>query len=84
MNQYSLTIDIKEGENTTGQWKFKKNLYAAVSVCTACWITNLDRVQSAPCIVTKRASGTYVLTHSNTYLYVAAARPYELLQADPD
>ena len=80
------TVYINMGKGTLEgtKYKFDYNVYRSVDSATACFIINHGTIRSTPCIVTKRASGTFVLTYSSTSLYISAANPMEISTSDVD
>ena len=70
--------------SVTGGYDFGYNVYQAVKNATLVVILNNGNVQAAPCIITKRVSGTYVVTYSSTSFYVTAENPTVLATSDPD
>jgi len=77
-------LDFSRAKTVTGGYDFGYNIYQAVKSATAVFILNNVSVQSTPCIVSRRASGTYVLTYSSTSFYITTAKATTLLSADPD
>ena len=77
-------INMKSAVLSGGGYTFTYNVYKSIASATACFILNNGTIQSAPCIVTKRESGTYVLTYSSTSFYASAETPYALNTTDPD
>ena len=80
----TLYLDKAQSVASGANFKFSFSVYNGVKNATAVNLLNNGNVQSAPCIITKRPSGTYVLTYSNTSLYTNAANPNKLLTSDPD
>ena len=84
MAQYDLAIDLAAATVSDGKFTFKYDVYASLSVATLTIVNNMDTIKSAPCVVRRRPSGTFVLQFENTPLYVSAADPMSIQQADPD
>lgn len=77
-------INLKLAVATSGKYTFSYDVHKSIASASSCFILNNGAVQSAPCIVTKRDSGTYVLTYSSTSFYSSASAPMELVTSDPD
>lgn len=77
-------INLKSATVTSGTYTFPYNVHRSIATASSCFILNNGSVRSAPCIVTKRDSGTYVLTYSSTSFYCAVENPYVLTTSDPD
>lgn len=67
-----------------GDYTFPYNVYNVVKNATALYIINYGALKSVPCIVTKRESGTMVLSYSSTSLYIDKAAPTVISSTDPD
>lgn len=80
----TLYLDKAQSVASGADFKFKFNIFNGVKNATAVNLLNNGNVQSAPCIITKRDSGTMVITYSNTSYYISQANPNKLLTSDPD
>ncbi len=77
-------VNMNKATSVSGGYEFQYNVFNSVRSASALFLLNYGTIQSAPCIVTKRDSGTYVLTYSSTSFYVSATNPTKLLTSDPD
>lgn len=67
-----------------GDYTFPYNVYNAVKNATALYIVNYGALKSIPCIITRRESGTMVISYSATSLYIDKAEPTVISSTDPD
>lgn len=77
-------INMAFATETTDGYEFKYSVYNSVKSATALFLINFDTLQSAPCIVELRESGTYVITAGETVLYTNLENDNLLLDTDPD
>jgi len=77
-------VNMNKAKSVTGGYEFSYNIYKSVKAASALFILNYGTIQAASCIVTRRDSGTYVITYSSTSLYISSATPTKLLTSDPD
>lgn len=77
-------INFNEATVSGNTYTFNYSVYNSVKGSTSCFILNNGTVVSAPCIVTRRESGTYVLTYSSTSFYITASKPTVIASVDPD
>ena len=77
-------VNFNEATVSGNTYTFDYSVYNSVKAATSCFILNNGTVVSTPCIVTRRDSGTYVLTYSSTSFYVTASNPTALTSVDPD
>ncbi len=77
-------VNMNKAAAVTGGYEFPYNIYKSVKAASALFILNYGAIQAAPCIVTKRESGTYVITYSSTSFYTNATNATKLLTSDPD
>ena len=80
----TLYLDKAQAVASGTNFKFKFNIFNGVKNATAVNLLNNGNIQSAPCIVTKRDSGTMVITYSSTSYYISPSQPNKLLASDPD
>lgn len=80
----TLYLDKAQSVASGANFKFSFNIFNGVKNATAVNLLNNGNVQSAPCIITKRDSGTMVITYSNTSYYISPSQPNKLLTSDPD
>lgn len=77
-------VNFNEATVSENTYTFDHSVYNSVKDSTSCFILNNGMIISAPCIVTRRESGTYVLTYSSTSFYITALNPTVLTSVDPD
>ena len=77
-------INMGFATETDDGYEFPYSVYNSVKSATALFLINFGTIQSVPCIVTKRESGTYVLTYSESALYTNLENDNMLLDSDPD
>lgn len=77
-------INFGRAASSGDDYTFPYNVYNAIKSATALYIINYGSLNSVPCIVTRRESGTMVLSYSSTSLYIDKAEPTVISTTDPD